>query len=66
MPGKVTEALQSWEEAGMQAKNRSRWGIVPTSTWQTIWKERNTRCFENIEHSMQTIKVNCSLILCFG
>lgn len=29
MPGKITEALKSWEEAGSMAKNRSRWRIIP-------------------------------------
>ena len=28
MPSKITEAIQSWEEAGMQSKSRERWRIV--------------------------------------
>jgi len=50
MPGKVIEALQSWEEAEVQARSRSRWRIIPASIWWTIWKERNARCFESIEN----------------
>jgi len=65
MPGKVTEALQSWEEAGVLARSRSRWRIIPASILWTIWKERNSRCFENIENSIEQIKLNCILILCF-
>ena len=33
MPAKITEAIQSWEEAGKQSKNRDRWRIVPASIW---------------------------------
>ncbi|XP_055800457.1 uncharacterized protein LOC129869915 [Solanum dulcamara] len=40
MPGKITEAIQSWEEAGVQAKSRDKWRIVPACVWWTIWKER--------------------------
>ncbi|WMV13497.1 hypothetical protein MTR67_006882 [Solanum verrucosum] len=37
MPGKITEALHSWEEA----EYRNNWRTVPTTIWWTIWKERN-------------------------
>ncbi|WMV26903.1 hypothetical protein MTR67_020288 [Solanum verrucosum] len=36
MPGRISEALFSWEEAGTQAKNRSNWRIVPATIWWTI------------------------------
>ena len=65
MPSKITEAIQSWEEAGMQSKSRERWRIVPASIWWAIWKERNSRCFDSIENSMQKVKLNCLLLLCF-
>ena len=29
MPGKVSKALQSWKEAGVQERSRSRWRIIP-------------------------------------
>ncbi|KAG5615408.1 hypothetical protein H5410_015232 [Solanum commersonii] len=63
MPGKITEALTSWEHAGLLAKNRGRWRIVPASIWWTIWEERNSRCFESIENSKRQIKLNCILLL---
>ncbi|KAF3653274.1 putative plastid-lipid-associated protein 8, chloroplastic [Capsicum annuum] len=50
MPKKTTEAIQSWEEGGAQAKSRDRWRIVPACIWWTIWKERNVRCFDSIEN----------------
>ncbi|WMV13961.1 hypothetical protein MTR67_007346, partial [Solanum verrucosum] len=62
MPRKVTEALQSWEEVGVLARSRSRWRIIPSSIWWTIRKERNARCFENIENSIEQIKLNCILM----
>lgn len=65
MPGKITEAITSQEKAGFLANNRGRWRIVPPSIWWTIWKERNSRCFESIENNMQHIKFNCILLLCF-
>ncbi|WMV58799.1 hypothetical protein MTR67_052184 [Solanum verrucosum] len=65
MPRRVTEALYSWEEAGALAKDRTRWRIIPASIWWAIWKERNSRCFEGIENSVQDVKLNCILLLCF-
>ncbi|KAG5586476.1 hypothetical protein H5410_046910 [Solanum commersonii] len=52
MPSKITEAIQSWEEAGMQSMSRERWRIVPSSIWWAIWKERNSRCFDSIENTL--------------
>ena len=57
MPGKITGALISWEQAELLDKKRGRWRIVPASIWSTIWKERNFRCFESIENNMQQIKL---------
>ncbi|KAG5606997.1 hypothetical protein H5410_028489, partial [Solanum commersonii] len=65
MLGKITEALSSWEGICSHAKDRSRWRIVPASIWWTIWKERNSRCFESLENDVQKIKLNFILLLCF-
>ncbi|KAG5590941.1 hypothetical protein H5410_041455 [Solanum commersonii] len=59
MPRRITEALKSWEEAGVLAKDRTRWRIIPPSIWWATWKERNSRCFESVENSMQKVKLNC-------
>ncbi|WMV29688.1 hypothetical protein MTR67_023073 [Solanum verrucosum] len=48
MPGKVLEALKSWEEAGVLEKDRGRWRLIPSSIWWAIWKERNSRGFSSI------------------
>ncbi|WMV46016.1 hypothetical protein MTR67_039401 [Solanum verrucosum] len=65
MPRKIAEAIQSWEEAVMQSKSREKWRIAPASIWWAIWKERNFRCFNSIETSMQKVNLNCLLLLCF-
>ncbi|CAN4123997.1 unnamed protein product [Withania somnifera] len=65
MPRKITETIQSWEEASVLAKNKDRWRIIPACIWWTIWKERNARCFESLDSSMLKIKLNYLLFLCF-
>ena len=62
---KVSEALKSWKAAGENVKDKNRWRIIPASIWQTIWKERYSRCFESIENDVQKVKLNCILLLCF-
>lgn len=61
MPRKVVETLLCWEEAGVHAKDRGRWRIIPGA----IWKERNSRCFESIENNVQKVKLNYILLLVF-
>ncbi|WMV46018.1 hypothetical protein MTR67_039403 [Solanum verrucosum] len=65
MPGKITEALKSWEGSRSASKRQKQTRIVPTCIWGTICRERNSKCFENVENSMEKIKLNCLLILCF-
>ncbi|WMV60154.1 hypothetical protein MTR67_053539 [Solanum verrucosum] len=65
MPRKVAEALLCWEEAGVHAKDRGRWRIIPGAIWWAVWKERNSRCFESIENNVQKVKLNCILLLVF-
>ncbi|CAN4116487.1 unnamed protein product [Withania somnifera] len=55
MPGLITEALTSWEQIRLQANNKGRWRMIPAVIW----------CSENVENSMQHIKLNCILLLCF-
>lgn len=65
MPGKVPEALKSWEELGVHAKNRNGWRIVPASIWWAICNKRNSRCFDSGESSIEKVKLNCIMFLCF-
>ena len=64
-PTKITEAIQSWEEVGKQPKYRYRWRIFLVSIWCAIWKERNSRAFDSVENSMQKVKLNCLMLVCF-
>ncbi|WMV19021.1 hypothetical protein MTR67_012406 [Solanum verrucosum] len=65
MPSKIVDTLSSWEEAGIEAKNRSYWRTIPACIWWTIWRERNARSFEDRSRSLQMIKTDCILLLCF-
>ncbi|WMV54063.1 hypothetical protein MTR67_047448 [Solanum verrucosum] len=47
MPSKITHFLYSWEDAGIGVVGSDGWRIVPACIWWTIWKERNSRCFED-------------------
>ncbi|KAG5599785.1 hypothetical protein H5410_031155 [Solanum commersonii] len=54
--GKNTKAIYSWEEAGVQAKNRDRWRIVPTSWLSNIViNQTNVIYYRGIWHALQTI-----------
>ena len=37
--------------------NGDIWKVVPLCLMWCIWKERNSRCFEDIEHSMPDLKL---------
>ncbi|WMV47374.1 hypothetical protein MTR67_040759 [Solanum verrucosum] len=65
MPGKNSETLSSWREAGLEVRDRGRWRMVPACIWWTIGKERSSRCFENRINSVQQMKMNCILLFCF-
>ncbi|WMV33426.1 hypothetical protein MTR67_026811 [Solanum verrucosum] len=65
MPRNTAEVLACWEEAGIEAKNRSYWRTIPACIWWTIWRERNARSFEDRSKSLQMIKTDCILLLCF-
>ena len=65
MPSKIDETLFSWEEAAVEATNRERWRIVPACIWWTIWRERNDRCFENVENNLQEVKLKCIFVVLF-
>lgn len=57
--------LFSWEEAGLGARNRDRWKIIPACMWWTIWRERNTGYLEDGSTSVRKIKLNWKFLSCF-
>lgn len=59
------QALESWNLEGNGSANKSRWRIVLTVIWWTIWKERNLRSFENKRSPLYKIKMNCIITFCY-
>ncbi|WMV19280.1 hypothetical protein MTR67_012665 [Solanum verrucosum] len=58
-PGGITEVLKCWNSDGNAGKKEEIWRIVTACIWWTIWKERNQRCFEGKNNTIQKIKKNC-------
>uniref|UniRef100_A0A2N9HT93 Reverse transcriptase zinc-binding domain-containing protein n=1 Tax=Fagus sylvatica TaxID=28930 RepID=A0A2N9HT93_FAGSY len=56
MPCHVMDLLACW--SGYTRRNRfaAIWGVIPHCIMWVIWRERNARSFEDIEHSPQELK----------
>ena len=39
--------------------------VFSTVIWWTIWKERNSRCFESVSSPLHRIKTNCIITFCY-
>ncbi|WMV55238.1 hypothetical protein MTR67_048623, partial [Solanum verrucosum] len=65
MPGRTSDALMNWNSEGNSSTNKNRWKIFLEAIWWTIWKERNSRCFEDTSSSLQRIQMNCILMFCY-
>jgi hypothetical protein len=50
MPRRVVDLFSCWWKAG-RSRSAAVWKMVP----RFIWKERNLRCFEDLENSMENI-----------
>lgn len=46
MPKTTLELLNSWNGIGRRRQSKYWWMSYPICIWWTLWKERNTRCFE--------------------
>ncbi|CAN4092377.1 unnamed protein product [Withania somnifera] len=57
-PRNITNLLNCWNMVGNAAKKEERWKIVPACIWWIVWKERNRRCFEDKQSSLQEFKMN--------
>lgn len=49
----------TWRQALRTSKKEERWKFVQTCIWWTIWKEMNNRSFQNVQNSIQKIRMNC-------
>ena len=54
MPGGVVELLACWHRGNISAKEV--WRITLLCLMLIIWRERNARCFEDQERSMEKLK----------
>jgi hypothetical protein len=52
MPRTVLELLNSWRAAIRYGSAKEAWRLAPLCLLWCIWRERNTRLFEDVETSM--------------
>ena len=64
-PRSIKGILSSWNRDGNASDKEKRWELVPACIWWTIWKERNSRSFENWQNSLQKIKMDCLALFNF-
>ena len=57
MPLSVVELFACWQGRFGRHRNRVIWKVVPLCLMWCIWKERNSRYFEDIERSMPDLKL---------
>ena len=57
MPMSVVELLACWQGRFSRHRNGYIWIVVSHCLVWCIWKERNSRCFEDGEHSMPDLKL---------
>jgi hypothetical protein len=54
MPRRVVDLFSCWWKAG-RSRSAAVWKMVPICILWCVWKERNLRCFEDLENSMENI-----------
>ena len=57
MPLFVVGLFGCWQGRFGRHRNGDIWKVVPLCFMWCIWKERNSRCFEDIERSMPDLKL---------
>ena len=57
MPTSVVGLLASWQGRFGHHRNGDIWMVVPHCLMWCIWKERNSRCFEDSDCSMLDLKL---------
>jgi len=62
MPRRVVDLFACWWKAG-RSRSAVVWKMVPICILWCVWKERNIRCFEDLENSMEDIVASFFLML---
>ena len=57
MPLSVVGLFACWQGRFGRYCNGDIWKVVPLCLMWCLWKERNSRCFEDIERSMLDLKL---------
>lgn len=65
MLGNTFELLIAWDQSRSTVRQKKWWRVILSCIWWTIWKERNSKCFEDKSKSIQKVKMNCNLNLHF-
>jgi hypothetical protein len=64
MPRRVVDLFACWWKAG-RSRSAAVWKMVPICILWCVWKERNLRCFEDLESSMENIVASFFRMLYF-
>lgn len=64
-PWSTKGVLSSWDRDGKSSDKEKRWKLVPPCIQWTLWKDRNNRSSENVQNSLQKIKMNCLALFYF-
>jgi hypothetical protein len=54
MPRRVFDLFACWWTFG-RPRSAAIWKMVPTCLIRYVWKERNNRCFEDLEKSLEDV-----------
>ncbi|KAG5585385.1 hypothetical protein H5410_045819, partial [Solanum commersonii] len=65
MPEHTADLLSCWIRRGGSKRQKTWWNLIPHCIWWTVWKERNSRNFEDISNSIHKVKWNCIVSLYF-
>ena len=58
MPRRVSKLFACWWSSGRRG-TIAVWKMVPTCLFWCLWRERNNRCFEDLERSSEDILSSC-------
>ncbi|WMV57703.1 hypothetical protein MTR67_051088, partial [Solanum verrucosum] len=65
MPEHTADLLSCWIRRGGSKRQKTWWNLIPHCIWWIVWKERNSRNFEDISNSIHKVKWNCIVSLYF-